>query len=289
MRFSPLALIILISACSAQEVAEDSASSTPVATEMARPQLEPLWIADGFSAPEGVAKAPGGGFFISNVSGDARVKDGDGWISILSAEGLVTNARFIEGLDAPKGMAVFEGLLYVTDIDMVRIYDAETGEARGEIAIDGAVFLNDATTWQGAVYVSDSGMARISRIADGAATVWLANEKLGGINGLLGDGDTMLVSTMDTGSLFTVDTNGALTEIATGMINADGIGIVPGGGWLVSSWPGEIYFAAPNGETTQLLDMRDEEIYQNDLSVFGDLVIVPNWLPGTVTAWRVVR
>ncbi|NOX96029.1 MAG: hypothetical protein GXP04_13320, partial [Alphaproteobacteria bacterium] len=71
MRFFPLALIILISACSAQEAAEDSASSTPAATEMAIPQLEPLWIADGFSAPEGVAKAPGGGFFISNVSGDA--------------------------------------------------------------------------------------------------------------------------------------------------------------------------------------------------------------------------
>ena len=35
---------------------------------------------------------------------------------------------------------------------------------------------------------------------------------------------------------------------------------------------------------------RDETpILQNDLKIFGDTVIVPNWQPGTVTAWRVVR
>jgi hypothetical protein len=289
MRIFTSALILMITACSAQDTAEDAAPEVMEATLETIPQLEPLWIAQGFSSPEGVAAAAGRGYFISNVVGDGTGKDGEGWISILSEEGDIIEARFIDGLDAPKGMAVLEDLLYVADIDRVRVFDAETGEARDEIAIDGAAFLNDATTWQGAVYISDSGTARIFRLADGAATVWLADEKLDGVNGLLGAGEKMLISTMSTGALYEADSDGGLTEIASGMFDADGIGVVPDGGWLVSAWRGDIFFVSPEGEVRKLLDTREEEILQNDLSVFGDVVIVPNWQPSTVTAWRIVR
>ena len=33
----------------------------------------------------------------------------------------------------------------------------------------------------------------------------------------------------------------------------------------------------------------DEEISQNDLTVIGDTVIVPNWGQNTVTVWKVSR
>ena len=123
------------------------------------------------------------------------------------------------------------------------------------------------------------------------ATLWLEDARFGGINGVLGDGDRLLVSTMDTGSLFSVTADGTITEIATGMINADGIGLVPGGGYLVSSWPGQVHYVAEDGTVTTLIDTTGDEtpILQNDLKIFGDTVIVPNWQPGTVTAWRVVR
>lgn len=282
MRFFLSSLIFLAAACSQPKSIEDAAEETV-------PQLEPLWVAKGFSAPEGVAAAPRGGYFISNVAGEGDAKDGDGWISILSEEGEVVEARFADGLDAPKGMAVLDGVLYVADIDTVRRLDANTGEARGEIVIDGAKFLNDVTAWQGLVYVSDSATASIFRIDGESADIWLADEKLGGINGLLGANENLLISTMDTGSLFEADRDGALTLIADGMIDADGIGIVTGGGWLVSAWRGDIFSVSPEGEVTKLLDTREEEILQNDLTVFGDVVIVPNWRPGTVTAWRIVQ
>ncbi len=286
MRFFPIVLVFLAAACSGEEPAnhapQDAASSAAMT-------LAPLWIATGFSAPEGVAAAPGGGYFISNVAGEGDAKDGEGWISILSEDGEIVETRFAEGLDAPKGMAVLNGALYVADIDTVRRYDAITGESRGEIVIDGAKFLNDATNWQGSVYVSDSATARIFRIDGDSVNVWLADEKLGGVNGLLGSDEKLLISTMDTGSLYEASSTKELTMIADGMIDADGIGIVGGGGWLVSAWRGDIFSVSPKGEVTKLLDTREQEILQNDLSVFGDTVIVPNWRPGTVTAWRVAR
>jgi len=284
MRLFFIALLAFTAACSdpnAGESLSDSASTTP--------NLEQAWIAEGFNAPEGVAAAPQGGYFISNIVGEGAGKDGEGWISVLSEDGEIVTEKFAEGLDAPKGMAVHDSRLYVTDIDQVRIFSAETGEPAGSIAIDGARFLNDATVWNGAVYVSDSGGASIHKLDGETATLWLEDERLDGVNGLLGDGGALYISTMTSGSLLSADAEGNLTEIANGMENADGIGLVPGGGWLVSSWPGAIYYVSPEGETTELLDTREAGTLQNDLTMFADTVIVPNWNPGTVTAWKVVR
>lgn len=282
MRLAAFILLVFSTACAGAKSAGDPVYSVT-------PSLEQTWIAEGFTAPEGVAATPQGGYFISNIAGNPTDKDGEGWISILSEDGVLVTERFAEGLDAPKGMAILNGVLYVSDIDQVRLFSAETGEPAGSIAIDGASFLNDATVWNGAVYVSDSGGASIHKLDGESATLWLEDERLDGVNGLLGDGASLYISTMTTGSLFSADAEGNLTEIANGMNNADGIGLVPGGGWLVSSWPGAIHYVSPEGETTELLDTREAEILQNDLTVFGDTVIVPNWNPGTVTAWKIVR
>ena len=48
------------------------------------------------------------------------------------------------------------GTLYVADLDTVRMFDAKTGAAKGEVKIPGATFLNDIATDGKVVYVSDS-------------------------------------------------------------------------------------------------------------------------------------
>jgi hypothetical protein len=40
---------------------------------------------------------------------------------------------------------------------------------------------------------------------------------------------------------------------------------------------------------TTVLDTSAEKIFQNDLTIIGGLVIVPNWEPSTVTAWRIKK
>lgn len=296
MRTILAGLTLAAAACSKAPTPEaDGPASAPppdlpiTAAEPAAPRLEPLFIAEGFSAPEGVAPAPDGTYFISNVAGEGEVKDGVGWISKLSPSGEVVAAKFIDGLNAPKGMAVVGGALYVADIDRVRSFDAATGAPLAAIAIDGAKFLNDATAWNGEVYVSDSGTGRIWRLAAEGPVLWREGPDLDGVNGLLGDGGRMLVSTMTAGALFEATAEGGWREIASGMIDADGIGVVPGGGFLVSSWPGEIHFVSADGTASSLLDTREAGVLQNDLTMFGDVVIVPNWEPGTVTGWRLVR
>eukprot|EP00903_Cladosiphon_okamuranus_P003022 g3020.t1 len=252
----------------------------------ARPGLEQIWVTAGLSAPEGVAVS-GDTLFISNVAGEGNAKDGEGWISRLSMDGAVLEEKWVEGLNAPKGMAVRDGKLFVSDFDQYHVIDIASGEIDNTYPVEGAGFLNDLTVWQGGVYMSDSGSARIFQVDVNGYKEWLADERLTGVNGLTPDGDRLLIATMSSGSLF--ETMGArdLTEIATGMENADGIAVLDDGSYLVSSWPGQIWHVTADGETSELHDTQDIPVYQNDLTRVGDLIIVPNWEPGTVTAWRI--
>ncbi|MGB3626866.1 MAG: hypothetical protein WA989_13610, partial [Henriciella sp.] len=149
-----------------------------------------------------------------------------------------------------------------------------------------ADFLNDMVAWNATVLVSDSGAGRIYRLTGDEVDVWLEDERLAGVNGLTGDGDRLLIATMSSGSLYSVTEAMELQEIASGMVNADGIGVIEGG-YLVSSWPGQIFHVSEGGEVSQALDTRSQSTFQNDLTILNETVIVPNWMPGTVTVWKV--
>ena len=283
-------------ACTPPETTPDSQSldndpaitdtaATDDMTAVALPSLEQVWVTSGLSAPEGVA-IDGDTLFISNVVGEGDAKDGEGWITRLAMDGTVLEEKWVEGLNAPKGLAVRDGKLFVSDYDQYHVIDIASAQIENSYPVEGAGFLNDITVWQGGVYLSDSGSARIFQIDVNGYKEWLADDRLGGVNGLTPDGERLLIATMSSGSLF--ETKGArdLTEIATGMENADGIAVLDDGSYLVSSWPGQIWHVTTDGETTEIHNTVDIPVYQNDLTRVGDLIIVPNWQPGSVTAWR---
>nr|WP_070961450.1 hypothetical protein [Hyphomonas sp. Mor2] len=250
------------------------------------PTLEQVWVTTGLSDAEGVA-TDGDVLYISNVAGEGDAKDGEGWISRLSLDGTMLDEKWVEGLNAPKGLGIRDGKLFVSDYDAYHVIDLQTAQIDNTYPVEGAGFLNDIAVWQGGVYLSDSGSARIFQIDVNGYKEWLADERLGGVNGLWPDGDRLLIATMSSGSLFQTDGSGDLNEIATGMRNADGIAVLDDGSYLVSSWPGQIWHVSTEGETTELHNTVEDTIYQNDLTRVGDLIIVPNWKPGSVTAWRI--
>src|SRR5690349_9274043 len=110
----------------------------------------PLSITEGFSTPESVLyDADSDVYLVSNINGAPAGVDDNGYITKVSPDGKIAEAKWIDGakdtikLDAPKGMAIANGVLYVADITNVRMFDAKTGEPKGDIKIDGSTFLND--------------------------------------------------------------------------------------------------------------------------------------------------
>lgn len=257
----------------------------------AAPRLEPLWTLEGLSSPESLTPtADGRAFYVSNVKGEGDVKDGDGFIALVSRDGKLIEEQWATGLDAPKGMALKDGRLYVADIHRLVVIDAASGETLASHDAPDAAFLNDvAVLPDGRVLVADSGKQRIYAFDGAAMTPWLEDPLLRSINGLLPQGGRLVVTTMQ-GRLLSIDpATKAITTLAEGLGNGDGVARLADGTWLVSEWPGRLFHVRADGSNVVVADTRELVQFWNDFLLVGDTLVVPNWKPGTLSAYRVTQ
>jgi hypothetical protein len=112
------------------------AGTAPVAAKPVAPPrpTAALTIKEGLATPESVLyDAETDTYLVSNINGAPLDKDNNGYIAEFAPDGKVVNAKLIEGgknkvtLNAPKGSAIKDGVLYVADIDTVRMFDRKTG------------------------------------------------------------------------------------------------------------------------------------------------------------------
>lgn len=259
------------------------------------PKLEVLtlsegWVLDGFESPESVIPDGSGGYFVSNVNGGGSDKDGNGFISRISSNGQMLERIWADGVDAPKGMAIWDNTLYVADIDTLVMFDLKSGDITGRITVPDASFLNDVAANSKGVFVSDSGKARIHKLDGDTLPVWLANERFERINGLLPQDDRMLVVTMAAGELLAVDWDTlAITGLATGMKNGDGLAERTDGSFMISSFPGQLWHVRAGQAPQLLLDTSgDNGISHNDTLFEQSRVISPSWSTGTVREYDII-
>lgn len=123
-----------------------------------------------FSSPESVL-VMGDQYLVANVGEklDPTGKDGDGYISLVGP-GEDRKKDMFDGnvrLNAPKGMGVYQGVLYVADIDRLVGIDLQTGTQVEELsfASKGVGFLNDvAISEVGTLYVSATDTGAIFQV-----------------------------------------------------------------------------------------------------------------------------
>jgi sugar lactone lactonase YvrE len=167
------------------------------------PTLQPLWTLTGdFLAPESAYYDAGSNaVFVSSINGQILEKDGNGYISRLSPDGKVVSAKWVTGLNAPKGLRSLGGTLWVSDIDEAVSIDIATARITARVKVEGSQFLNDlATAPDGTVYVSDSGLFQVFAVKDGKASVFLQKNDIGETpNGLLVDGSRLILGTIGGG------------------------------------------------------------------------------------------
>ena len=259
---SPTAPIVATSA----PVPSASASVAPATAE--RPRLKPvLQIKEGISTPESVLYDDiEDRYLVSNINGDPIATDNNGFITEISPDGKITRPKFIAGgvnkvkLDAPKGTGIFKGTLYVSDITVVRKFDAKTGAPKGDIPIAGATFLNDiAVSADGKIYVSDSGLKHgangLESNGGDAVFVIEANKPhvisrskdLAGPNGLAVVGQQLVVVTFGSEQVYTLSDKGVKSEVTK--LPAGGLdGVVAlGDELLISSWQASSVFRGKLG------------------------------------------
>ena len=99
------------------------------------PTLTPIWDLKGdFAAPESAYyHAASNSVFVSSINGQILDRDGNGYISRLSADGKVISAKWVTTLDAPKGMRSVGNTLWVADIDDVVSIDIAKGQITARV------------------------------------------------------------------------------------------------------------------------------------------------------------
>ena len=285
-----------------------SASAAPAAPEPPAKAAPPAAVVKytGLMTPESVLyDADGDRYIVSNINGKPTDKDNNGFISVLSPDGQVTTLKWIEGgknkvkLDAPKGLALVKGVLYVADITSVRMFDAKTGAPKGDVAIPESTFLNDlASGPDGKVYVSDSGLKGGAKgleptgtdavyvIEKGKAKAIAKGKDLGAPNGLLVVDNGVVVVTFGSGEVYRLDEKGKKQDVSKPPAgHLDGV-VSLGDSLLVSSWEASSVYKGKLGGTFEAVLTDQKSPADIGYDTKRGRLLVPHFLEDTVEVYE---
>ena len=249
--------------------------------------LEKVWETDTiFAIPESVLPdIKNNIMYISLINGAAWENDGVGGIGKLSPDGKTYDSGWITGLNAPKGLGMYNNNLYAADISEVVVIDIAKGIVTQKIAIEGASGLNDITVDnKGNVFVSDSRTAKIWRIENNIPQLYLENVK--GVNGLKAIGNDLYIGAGK--EFLKADTNKKLTKIADLPQGIDGVEPIGNGDFILSAWSGYIFYVTKTGEVETLLETHQEKMNTADIGYdpVKRIVYVPTFLAKKIVAYR---
>ena len=255
-----------------------------------------LWKTDPvFKVPESVLFDPKTEvLYVSNIDGASSERDGRGFISRVDPNGNILELEWVTGLNAPKGMGISHGKLYVADLSEIAVIDIASSKISSRIAITGARLLNDVTIDEDDnIYVSDSGTGKVHRIkTDGTFDTYFYSTNFTRINGLLAlkDGE-LYIADAGSGIHYRLSADKKLSEFSKTSQGADRIVRVGKRGFIVSSWGGELYFVNDEGTANKLLDTREDKLNTADIAFNSRkrVLYVPTFLGNSVMAYSLRR
>ena len=229
----------------------------------------------GFANPESVAYDPQAkALYVSEFGSpklDPTLKDGMGRISKVDLSGKVLEKQFLpaaggEKLNKPKGNWVRGERFWVTDIDVVWVFDLKTKKGR-KVAVP-IGFANDLAVVGNTLYVSDNrndalikiepadflnskGEPKITTLFSGANVnpngLWPARDGMLLMAGFLAPDKPR--------GIFALGVSGQIKQISEPIGRLDGLYELPGGSYLATDWnSGSLFQWLPNGEMRKLAD-----------------------------------
>ena len=221
--------------------------------------------------------------YVSNVNlkspKGAEVLPYEEFISKVSTDGTILDLKWVDHVNRPTGMVIHQDKLYVAERGALVVINLEDEIIEKRIPIMDTKFVNDVTiSPDGVVYMTDSGKSTVYRIENGESEEWLVSEEIGKPNGLLFDGDKLIIGVNSDNYLKSIDLETKeVKKIA--FLDEEGIdGILPyKSGYIASLVKGNIFYVTKDGEVTELLNSREEELKIADFEFIPskELLIAP--------------
>jgi DNA-binding beta-propeller fold protein YncE len=238
--------------------------------------------------------------YVSNINGKPTGKDGNGYISRISTDGEILREKWIVGLDAPKGMAIYGDFLYVSDIDRLVKISLEKAEIVNAYSAPEALFLNDvAVDGNGVVYVSDSKRQTIYQLSEEQLTVWVSDERISRPNGLYAQDDVLLVAAGDASAkkpgrsryLQTISYQNKSIQALSGTVpigSVDGIERSKTGEYFLTDFrSGDIFYYTPE-KGAVIIQSPEKSTADLDYDAVNNMLYVPILKTGKLIAYKVL-
>lgn len=226
----------------------------------------------------------------SCIDGNPTDKDGNGFIAQLTISGEIIMLKWIEGLNAPKGMGIVGNKLYVTDIDRIVVIDVANAVIINEFQVEGARFLNDITiSPNGDVYISDMATAKIHRIQKGILETWFTSEEFVNPNGLLYEDKEILVGTRN--GIYSIRIEDQrLWRLIKDTGSIDGLVADGQGSYIISDWQGKIQLVNTEKDPIILSNTSDKGINAADIDYIQErnILLVPTFSDNRVMAYELI-
>jgi len=243
--------------------------------------------ATGFAYPESVAYDPQAKvLYVSEFGSELKPtqKDGKGRISRVSLAGKVLDEQFLPAsgtiLNKPKGIWVEGNRLWVTDIDVVWVFDLKTRKGR-KVELPGIKFANDPTLIGNSLYVSDNRGDQLYQVkpadflnmqGDPKATLVFSGKSVNP-NGLYPakDGSLLMVgfkSKEDARGIYDLRQGGEPKSLSEGIGRLDGVYEMEDGTLLVTDWN--------SGSLASWSVMNGMQILASGFKGPADFCVVPN-------------
>ncbi len=276
---------------------------SPIALNAA-PVMQKKWeTAAEFKLPESVIYDEiNNVLYVSSMQDDPFKKDGNGFISKVGLDGNIIELEWVTGLNAPKGFAIFEGKLYVGDVDQLVTVDITTGKIIKRHNAVGAALLNDVVADnKGNVYVSDTFTDTIYRLNTfGQLTSWLYSPELQAPNGLTIENDQLIVGSWGLPTEgWTADIVGHLKSVSlktkeiksigngSPVGNLDGTKSDGNGAYFVTDWvAGKLLHVQRDGSFNVLLELTQGSA---DFEIIHEkkMIIIPMMLEGKLLSFEI--
>ena len=262
--------------------------------------FEIKWVVDGLNEPESaVFDIKNSAVYISNINGDPLKLDKNGYISKISVDGQILEKKWIKGLDAPKGMTIFNDNLFVADIN--KIWKINTLNKKKQFfLINDAGFLNDLVVdKKGRIYASDMFKNRIYQLKNENITIWKQSKLLNSPNGLLIEGNYLIIACWGKiKSGFDTEIKGKLIKVnlktreiqkffSTRPIgNLDGIVFNKDNGYLSTDWiNGKLFSINKKGIVTNSFKVN-KGAADLEILMHKNLILIPMMKNNNLTAFQ---
>lgn len=287
---------------------------TGIAPEASAQDVKPIRVVSeqvvkGFAFPESVAYDPQAKvLYVSEFGSELKPaeKDGKGRISKVSLTGEVLDKQFLPAagdvLNKPKGIWVEGNRLWVTDIDVVWVFDLKTRRGK-KLALPGIQFANDPAVMGKVLYVSDNRADALYRVEPADFLEMSGEPKVTRVfqgksvnpNGLypVKDGSLLMVGFMSAEQprgIYSMSAGGEIKTLAKDLGRLDGLYQMDDGTLLITDWnSGSLLRWSAKGTETLAKGFKGPADFCVVPEANGFLVVVPDLVQSELRLVRLAR